>query len=51
MTEGVDGRDNVSGNDKEESEEVSIGSFTRLVLARESVWFIRCGSLYDEVGN
>ena len=31
VTEGVDGRDCVSGNDKEVSEQTSIGSLTRFV--------------------
>ena len=30
MTEGVDGSDGVSGKDKEVSDEITIGSFTKL---------------------
>ena len=50
MAKGVDGRDNVSGNDKVVSEEVSIGSFTGLGSHCENFLIVLCGSLCDEIG-
>ena len=49
VCEGVDGSDNVSGNDKEVSEESCTGSFTRLSSPWETALVIQCGSRKDEV--
>ena len=51
MTEGVDGTERVSGNDKEVSDEKSMGAFTKFGSCWENVCVIRCGSLWDEVGG
>ena len=51
VTEGVDGRDNVSDNDNDVSGEVPMGSFRRLGSPRGNVKVIQWGSLFDEVGN
>ena len=46
MTEGVDGRDNVLGNDKEVSGEIPMGSFRRLGSPRENA-----SSLYKKLAT
>ena len=45
MTEGVGGSIRISGNDREVSGEISIGSLTKFSLSWENVCFIQCRSL------
>ena len=47
FVEGVDGSDSVSGNDKEVSDEISVGYFTTFVSHWEKTCCIQCGILGD----
>ena len=51
VTEGVDGSDRISGNDKEVSDEMSMWSFTKFVSSWENVCVIQGGYFCDEVGG
>ena len=51
MTEGVDGSERASGNDKEPSDEMSFASFTKFGSRWENICVIQCGNLFDGVGG
>ena len=51
VIENVDGSEKFSGNDKQVSDVISIGWFTRFGSASENVCGIQCESLCDEVGG
>ena len=51
VSESVDGSDRVFGNDKEVSDEISIGSFTKFGSPLKILYVNQCESLCDEVGG
>ena len=49
VTEVNDGSDRVSGNDREVSDEIFVGSFTKLGSLWENLCEVQFGSLCDEM--